>query len=233
MEKKKMTNAQLEKRLRNAVLHIDRTKDTKQVFFDDRGLRVVVNEDWACIGCGNYTITFRVITPSGISTQYTFLKRFLDVALANESRYTIKDAKGNPFRSYALFIKTLEKEHADGNDPENDYLWLWYVDKWIFNYECQLASLGESPAQSFATYEQYMHNAACSHVFLSEKTEDMTNHQYVANVIAKLQQYMEGVSENIIFAAQTDDEKAQAEIAALNEQQTEKTMEEQANGDNK
>lgn len=230
MEKKKPTVKQMQNRLKNAILHIDRTKGTKQIFFDDRALRIVVNEDWACIGSGIYTCSFNAISPNGISIQYTFLKRFLEVALKNEDKFITRDEKGDVLRSYALFLKTLEKAYNDGNDNENEYLWVWYVDKWIYNYECQLASLGESPAQSFATFEKYIHNIACNHVFLSEKTDDMTNQQYVAKVIEKMQEYMKGIKENIIFEKQTDEEKQKAEIVALQEVQQENIMEEQTNG---
>lgn len=230
MEKKKPTTRQMQNRLKNAILHIDRTKDTKQIYFDDRGLNIVVNEDWACIGSGNYTCTFNVMSPSGISIQYTFLKRFLDVALKNEDTFLIVDKNGKPMRSYSLFLKTLKKEYEQGNDKENDYLWAWYVDKWIYNYECNLASLGESPWQSFSTYEKFIHNIACNHIILEEKTENMTNHQYFAKVIEKMQEYMKGVQENVIFEAKSDEEKQKEQLDALQEIQQEQILKEQENG---
>ena len=48
-QSKKPTNAQLEKRLKCALLHIDKTKDTKSIYFDDKGLRLTINDDFALI----------------------------------------------------------------------------------------------------------------------------------------------------------------------------------------
>ena len=38
MEQKKPTKAQIENRIKHAIVHVDRTKDTKNVYFDDKGL---------------------------------------------------------------------------------------------------------------------------------------------------------------------------------------------------
>ena len=55
---KKVTKGQLEKRLNNAILHIDKTKDTKEVFFSDRGIRVVISDERATISQGGFSLVF-------------------------------------------------------------------------------------------------------------------------------------------------------------------------------
>ena len=41
-EQKKMTRGDLERRMNSAVVLIPKTKDTKSIWFDDKGLRLTV-----------------------------------------------------------------------------------------------------------------------------------------------------------------------------------------------
>lgn len=209
-QSKKPTNAQLEKRLKCALLHIDKTKDTKSIYFDDKGLRLTINEDWAIISTGAHQHVFRNITVAGVSRPYLYTKRFIEFALENDC--TVKDDKGMVRHSYAKLISVLKDK-----DDKTQYNLAWYVDLWLNNIFSPLYSIDETEIASFIVYEQYLHNIARSQVILSEHTEDMTNLQFVDALIDNEKKYLEGMKEAVIIHKKTDEEKTQEEVAALQE----------------
>jgi hypothetical protein len=171
--KKKETNAQLKKRIERAKVHIDRTKNTSEIFFSDKGLRLCVNDDAAIIGTGYHDHVFQPHTSSGVSRPYIYIKRFIELAKENDCVTT--DANGNKFYSYQKLMAVLKEKGTDNPD----YLVAYYVDLWLENCFNPLYSIGENEVESFLVYEMYLHNIARNAVLLSEKKEDMTNRQFL------------------------------------------------------
>ena len=66
-QQKKPTKGDLEKRLKCAILHIDKTRETKSIYFDDKGLRLTINDDGSRFSNGAHTHIFRNITVAGAS----------------------------------------------------------------------------------------------------------------------------------------------------------------------
>ena len=222
-KEKKETASQLERRLKNAILHIDRTKDCIEIWFDDKGLRLIVddNEGVAIVATNYHRHVFSSITASGISRPYLYIKRFVEIALANDC--IVKDAKGNPTRSYAKLFNSLKEK-----EDKSEYNIAWYVDLWLFNIFNPLFSIGESEAESFFVFEQYAHNIARNEIILNEHLEDMTNHQFVKELQNKVKEYMKGQPDFVLFKAKSDDELMKEEMSAIQEQEMEQKMEEQA-----
>lgn len=207
---KRPTNGQLQKRLERAVLHIDRTKDTKSVFFDDKWLRLTVTDDYAVIATGAHQHVFNKITASGVSRAYLYTQIFVDIAL--ETDCVVKDAKGETTRSYAKLFEML-----NAKEDKTEYNLCWYIDLWFSNIFSPLYQISEDELSSFVVYEQYLHNVARSQVLLSEHKEDMTNVEFVDTIIANVKKYIEGLEERVIIHKMTDKEREQAEIDALEE----------------
>lgn len=212
MEKKQMTKAQMQRRIEQSPLHLNRTRDFKTIYFDDKGLRLSCddNEGYCLIETSAHTHVFRSITVAGVSRPYLYTKRFIEFALENDC--TVKDDKGVVRHSYAKLISVLKDK-----DDKTQYNIAWYVDLWLFNIFSQLYSIDETEIASFIVYEQYLHNVARSQVILSEHTEDMTNLQFVDALIDNEKKYLEGMKEAVIIHKKTDDEKTQEEVAALQE----------------
>ena len=212
MEKKQMTKAQMQRRIEQSPLHLNRTRDFKTIYFDDKGLRLSCddNEGYCLIETSAHTHVFRSITVAGISRPYLYTKRFIEFALENDC--TVKDDKGVVHHSYAKLISVLKDK-----DDKTQYNLAWYVDLWLFNIFSPLYSIDETEIASFTVYEQYLHNIARSQVILSEHTEDMTNLQFVDALIDNEKKYLEGMKEAVIIHKKTDDEKTQEEIAGLQE----------------
>lgn len=225
MEEKKPTNGQLQNRLRNAILHIDKTKDTQSVFFDDKGLRLTVNEDFAIIATAFHQHVFTNFTAQGVSRPYLYTKRFIEIALANDC--TIKDAKGNVTRSYGKLLGILKEK-----EDQKEFQVAWYIDLWFNNIFHPLYGIGESEAESFLVYESYLHNIARNKIIMSEKINDMTNIDFIDAVMQEVKAFTEGMDKRTIFKKKTDEEMMQENIEAAAAQQTEKTMEEQSHDAN-
>ena len=220
MEQKKPTNAQLQKRIANALIHIDKTKDTESIFFGDKGLRLTVNEDVAIIATGFHRHVFNNFTSSGISRPYLYTKRVIEIANEN-----IKDIEVDGGYSFQKLLEVLKAK-----EDKSEYNIVTYYEWFVFNCFQPLYSIGESEVESFLVYETYLHNIARQAVLLSEKKEDMTNKQFFDNVIKNMQNFIEGVDERVIFHKMTDEEMAQANIEALTQNEQEQAMEAQING---
>lgn len=222
MEQKKPTNAQLQKRIANALIHIDRTKSTESIFFSDKGLRLTVNEDYAIVATGFHRHVFNNFTNAGISRPYLYTKRVIEIA--NENIVAVETEDGYSFAKLLEVLKAKE--------DKSEYNIVTYYDWFVFNCFQPLYSIGESEVESFLVYEAYLHNIARQAVLLSEKKEDMTNKQFFDEVIKNMQNFIEGIDERVIFHKMSDEEMAQANISAIQEQEQEQAMEAQINGGN-
>lgn len=219
MEQKKPTNAQLQKRITNALIHIDRTKDTQSIFFTDKGLRLTTNEDVAIIATGFHRHVFNNFTNAGVSRPYLYTKRVIEIANEN-----LKDIEVDGGYSFQRLLEVLKAK-----EDKSEYNIVTYYEWFVFNCFQPLYSIGESEVESFLVYEMYLHNIARQAVLLSEKKEDMTNKQFFDEVIKNMQNFIEGVDERVIFHKMTDEEMAQANIEALTQNEQEQAMEAQIN----
>ena len=141
MEQKKQTRAQIERRLERAVLHIDRTKETKEFYFSDKGLRLIVTEDYAIVETGFHKHVFSNLTSSGISRPYLYVKRFIEITEEHLDKIT-----DNFQYSYTKLFEVLKEE-----ENRTEYNIATYFDWWCFNCFVPLYSIGESDAEAFQT----------------------------------------------------------------------------------
>ena len=218
-EKRKQTNGQLQRRIDRAVVHIDRTKDTKEVFFSDKGLRIIVNDDCAVIETGYHKHVFDYITNNGVSRPYLYSRRLVEIALesnvVSDSGYT-----------YSGLMDALQKK-----EDKAEYNICWFIDKWLMNIFHPLYEIGETEIQAFLVYEDYIHAIARNSILLGEHNEDITNKQFVAEIIANIKEYTDNLKEEVVIAKKTDDEIVEESIKAINEQETEDAMEAQMNAE--
>lgn len=219
-KKTKPTNAQLQKRIANALIHIDRTNGTESIFFSDKGLRLTVNEDVAIIATGFHRHVFNNFTSSGISRPYLYTRRVIEIANDN-----LKDIEVDGGYSFQKLLEVLKAK-----EDKSEYNIVTYVSWWLEIIFAPLYSIDESEAGSFLVYEAYLHHIARQAVLLSEKKEDVTNKMFFDEVIKNMQGFIEGVDERVIFHKMTDEEMAQANIEALTRDEQEQAMEAQING---
>ena len=211
-KKKKPSKVQMENRIKNALLFVTKDKDYIGVYFDDKGLRLECTSDFAVVSTNFHRHVFSSVTSSGLSRPYMYIRRF--ITLANEYCQPEKDENGNVSRSYVKLMETL-KEREDNTE----YNIAWYIDKWLYNIFQPLYSIGEDTASTFLVYEDFLHNIARNDVILSEKTDDITNKQFVERVLKDMDEFTKNIEEQIIFPKKTDEEIIQEEVQALQEQE--------------
>jgi hypothetical protein len=216
METKNPTKAQVEKRLQNAIVLVEKTKDTQSVYWSDKGLRLTTTDDYAVIETGYHRHVFSKVSGSmGISRPWLYTQRVIEIA--NENLDKIKTESGY---SFAKLLEVLKEKE---NQAEYNIVVFW--EWWAFNCFQPLFSIGESDAESFLVYEAYVHNIARNAVILEEKKEDMTDKQFIDKVIQNMQEFTGHNEPRVIFHKKTDEEIMKENIEAVAEQEMNETME--------
>ena len=219
-QKKKPTNAQLQKRIENAIVFVPKTKDTISIFFSDKGVRLVADNDGCVIETNYHRHVYSNITAAGVSRPYLYTKRVIEIA--NDNLDAIKTESGY---SYQRLIEILKEK-----EDKSEYNIVVYYEWFLFNIFQPLYGIGETEIESFLVYEDYIHNIARNTILLSEKTEDMTNKQFVQKVFDNMKEFTDNLEENILFPKKTDEQVMQEEIEAIQEQEQNDAMEAQMNG---
>jgi len=213
--KKKLTNAQLLKRISNAIVHVDKTKDTQSVFFDDKGLRLTISEDYAVIETGYHRHVFNNFTSEGVCRPYLYTKRMIEIT--NENDCTVGDGL-----SYQRLMQVL-KEKKD----QSEYNIATYYDWYLMDIFAPLYSIGENEAQAFMVYLDYMHNIAKNAILFEEHKDGLTNKQYIEKYIGLINDFTKGIDEREIFVPKTDEQVMQENIDSIQQDENEKVLQEQ------
>lgn len=211
MEKKttKPTNAQLQRRIQNALVFVPKDKEYCGVFFSDKGLRLEVNSDTAVISTGYHKHLYSSYNSSGISRPYLYTRRIIEIA--NEH---LEDCKTENGYSFAKLLETLKAK-----EDKTEYNICVFVDWWLYCIFQPLYSIGESEVEQFLVYESYIHNIARNSVLLSEKTDGMTNKEFLSKVAEEEDKFLEDMEERVLFEKKTDEEVARENIEAIQEQE--------------
>lgn len=215
MEQKKPTNAQLQKRIANALIHIDRTKDTESIFFVDKCLRLTVNEDYAIIATGFHRHVFNNFTNAGISRPYLYTKRVIEIAIENIDAVETEDGY-----SFAKLLEVLKAK-----EDKSDYNIVTYYEWWCSVIFDGLYSISEDEVGSWLVYFKYINILATNSILLEEHKEDVTNKQFVEQFISRIKEFTDNVDERILFHALSDEERMKQEIDAIAQTEQENIIE--------
>ena len=216
-KQKKPTNAQLQKRIANALIHVDKTKDCQTIFFDDKGLRLTVTEDFAIIETGYHRHLFNNYTSDGISRPWLYTKRIIEIANKN-------DCKVGDGYSYQRLMQVLKDK-----EDKSDYNIATYIDWWLMNVFTPLYSIGENEAQAFMVYLDYMHNIAKNAILFEEHKDGLTNKQFIDKYIDLIRDFTNGIDERQVFVAKSDEDVMRENIEAIQQDENDKILQEQLN----
>lgn len=200
---KKPTNAQLQKRLANALIHIDRTKETQSVFFDDKGLRLTVNEDCAIIETGFHRHLFNNFTSEGVCRPYLYTKRLIE--LANENDCMVEGGF-----SYQRLMQVLKEK-----EDKNDYNVATYYDWWLFIIFNNLYAIAENEASSWLVFFKYVQALATNSILFEEHNENLTNKAFIEKFKSLIDEFTKEIDERVVFRKLTDEEYVQEQIDAM------------------
>lgn len=207
----KPTNGQLLRRLKNAVVHIDKDKSYQSVYWSDKGLRLEITSDSCVISTGFHKHVFDSFTSSGFSRPYLYTKRVIDIA--NENLKAIEVDGGYSFQKLLEVLKAKE--------DKTEYNIVTYYEWWCRVIFDGLYSMSEDEVGSWLVYFKYMNIIATNSILLEEHKENMTNKQFVERFISLIKEFTDGVDENILFHALSDEERVRQEIEAIRENEQE------------
>ena len=213
-QKKKLTNAQLQKRIENAIVFVPKTKDTVSVFFSDKGVRLVADNDGCVIETNYHRHVFSNITAAGVSRPYLYTKRVIEIVNAN-----LKDIEAGGGYSYQRLLEVLKAK-----EDKTEYNIVTYYEWWLMVIFDGLYSIGESEIESFLVYFKYIGIIATNSILLDEHKEDMTNKQFIQKVFDNIKEFTDSLTESILFPKKTDEERMKEEIEAAASLEAENAM---------
>lgn len=219
MEQKKPTNAQLQKRIANAVVFIPRTKDTQSVFFSDKGVRLTVTLDTAVVAFGFSQTVYNSFTSAGISRPYLYTKRVIEIANKN-----LKDIEVDGGYSYQRLLDVLNEK-----EDKSEYNIVTYFSWFLQNLFSPQFGIAEDEVSSFLVYEDYVHNIAKNSILLDVRNEDLTNKQFIDKMVANIKEFTNNLEESVLLHKKSDEEIAKEEMEAVMATEQEQAMEAQIN----
>jgi len=162
------SKAQLEKRIKNAQLIVDKGSDYKAFFFGDRGIGIYVCEDYTITSTLSHQHVWNNITSSGFSNPYGYLKRFVEIANENKDNIVLKDKEGNPYYS-------IDKLTSLASLSNEDHLLCVMCDRFICINESSVYDIGNDSVTVSALMLGYMHFLAKANAYMdTEEDKDYT-----------------------------------------------------------
>jgi hypothetical protein len=119
MEQKKITKAQLKKRIENAQLIVDRGKDYKAIYFSDIGVGIYICKDFVVTTTNFHQHVFNKITAGGYDTPSIFFSHLVDIANAHLPEIEFKQPQNKKKDKYDISYsikKLIELETLSDTD---------------------------------------------------------------------------------------------------------------------
>ena len=217
---KKVTNAQLQKRINSAIVFVPKDKETISIFFSDKGVRLTATMDSAVVAFGYSQTIYSNFTAAGISRPYLYTKRIIEIANEN-----LKDIEVDGGYSYQRLLDVLNKK-----DDKSEYNIVTYFSWFLQNLFSPQFGIAEDEVSSFLVYEDYIHNIAKNSILLDVRNEDLTNKQFIDKMVANIREFTDGLEESVLLHKKSDEEIAKEEMEAVMATEQEHAMEAQING---
>lgn len=218
-KKTKPTNAQLQRRIANAVVHIDKDKSYQSVYWSDKGFRLETTDEYCVISTGFHRHIFNNFTSSGVSRPYLYTKRVIEIANEN-----IKDIEVDGGYSFQRLLEVLKAK-----EDKSEYNIVTYYGWWCSVIFDGLYSISEDEVGSWLVYFKYINIVATNSILLEEHKKDVTNKQFVEQFISRIKEFTDNVDERVLFHALSDEERMKQEIEAIQQDEQEQAMEAQTN----
>lgn len=225
-EKTKPTNGQLQRRIDRAVLHIDRTKDTKEVYFSDRGIRIVISDDVAIISRLSYTLMFNKIVPGGFSVNYNVLSSIVDAAQSYDC--TAVDKDGNKYISFWKLYESVKQQ-----DTIESKVYLYKLNSFIIWWSTQQSTMflmNEEPRFAFMLNAVYVTNTIIGGVISKPYEKDMTNKELFEEISKGLEDFRakDETEDYVVLKKETKEDIDNAIAAAMQEHENDEILRENA-----
>ena len=219
---KKVTNAQLQKRMKSAIVFVPKDEETISIFFSDKGVRLTATMDSAVVAFGYSQTIYSNFTSAGISRPYLYTKRIIEIANENLKNIEVDDGY-----SYQRLLDVLNEK-----EDKSEYNIVTYFSWFLQNLFSPQFGIAEDEVSSFLVYEDYIHNIAKNSILLDVRNEDLTNKQFIDKMVANIKEFTNNLEESVLIHKKSDEEIAKEEMEAVMATEQEQAMEAQINGGN-
>lgn len=215
-KKQKPTLAQLQKKISNAIVFIEKDPKTyNSIYFDDRGLTLEATDDYAIVGRLSFRMVFNSIVSGGYSRVHLVVQKIIEMAHS----YGCKVEKNGTFiNSYWKLWENISTSDKDEKEKLEDLSILSMFSSWIDVQQCTIFSLSERTQDVFTL--QFAHRAFALFFGILSKPydKDMTNVDLMKEFDKELKSFIKENKETFVVLKKETEEQRKEAIANAMEQ---------------
>lgn len=166
MEQKKATRAQLEKRIDNALLIVDKGKEFKSIYLGDIGIGVYITKDYAIMTSNFHQHIWNKFNRQGYNKPYIYLDQFVNLANEHINEIGDKNIEDELFYSMRKLI-------AISTLSESEKILIGMVYRFIYVANSGIYAIGNENIENTNLLLQYSCWLSYSNVFFEIKDEDV------------------------------------------------------------
>lgn len=201
MEQKKVTKKQLEKRIANAELFIDKAE--KAVYFGDLGIGIYICKDCVIAKTNFHYHIWKKVNSSYLSMPSIYLEKLVEIANEHLDEIVNKNKKGETFHSFNKLQNLKTISDSERNIIVQCEMFLYVINNSIY-------SIGMKPVEvSILILKSFIFQAINDMIFkIAEKQKDITTSEMFNQFISSFRVFMLNYnSVNVL-----DDEKVRTQI---------------------
>lgn len=177
MEQKKATRAELEKRIKNAQLIIDKGKNYKAFYFADRGIGIYICQDYVVSTTNFHQHVWNRINSAGYNSTCLILESLVDIANTHAEEIQDKNEKGEIYYS-------LDKLRILDTLTETEKIIIQMVEKWLYLINDSIHSLSNNPILYGSNNIKYFTWHALQNAFINNENKDVSYNDLIDRYLA-------------------------------------------------
>ena len=177
MEQKKTTRAELEKRIKNAQLIIDKGKNYKAFYFADRGIGIYICQDYVVSTTNFHQHVWNRINSAGYNSVCLILESLVDIANTHAEEIQDKNEKGEIYYS-------LDKLRILDTLTETEKIIIQMVEKWLYLINDSIHSLSNNPILYGSNNIKYFTWHALQNAFVNNEDKDVSYNDLIDRYLA-------------------------------------------------
>ena len=177
MEQKKATRGELEKRIKNAQLIVDKGKNYKAFYFADRGIGIYICQDYIVSTTNFHQHVWNRIDAMGYNTTCLMLESLVDIANTHSEEIQDKNEKGEIYYS-------LDKLKLVETLTETEKIIIQMTEKWLYVINTSNHTLSNNPIDYGGNSIKYFSWHALCNAFLNNDNKDISYFDLIDRYLA-------------------------------------------------
>ena len=177
MEQKKATRGELEKRIKNAQLIVDKGKNYKAFYFADRGIGIYICQDYIVSTTNFHQHVWNRIDAMGYNTTCLMLESLVDIANTHSEEIQDKNEKGEIYYS-------LDKLRLIDTLTETEKIIIQMTEKWLYVINTSNHTLSNNPIDYGGNSIKYFSWHALCNAFLNNDNKDISYFDLIDKYLA-------------------------------------------------